>query len=412
MKIMNKRYFKWKNVLLAVVVVFILTAVACTGGNGEIPTLKIYNWADTDVDGIWNHPDDPYAFYAIYSEDECKVEWDFYLDTYAALAKMEADPAYADVISTIGSSHTSLWYDRPDPLIGPIDTDLLPCWDEMYPALQDLPGMWYGEDLVAVPESFGLTLMQYRTDMLLDAGFALEEFANNLSFIFKDDPRLHGKIYYYDSADESLPFLLMAAGVPPEDIWTNNVTKLQPGGEYYELLMDKWVAAKDNIGGFWAGWYESMEMLTGENPQAWILNAWNDIYMWSALDLEETLNLTDGRDALGYMASNQSVLGYCTCVFIRAGLAEEDPYLYEAAHVWTNANISKFAGIYRLEEWAFGTPNMNSAAEAEPYADWLVEEFNLDDPETLIAEANFYQPLENETHEAWTNLWVQLKAAL
>jgi hypothetical protein len=282
----------------------------------------------------------------------------------------------------------------------------------MYPALKDLPGLWYGEDLVAVPESFGLTMMQYRTDVLLDAGFALEDFANNLSFVFKDDARLHGKIYYYDSANESLPFLLMAAGVPPEEVWQNNVTKLLPGGEYYEMLMDKWLAAADNIGGFWSGWYEAYDLLIGENPEAWILNAWNDIYMWTALDLEAALNLTDGRDAVGYMDSNKSVLGFCTCALIRDGLAEEDPFLYEAAHVWINANISKHPGIYRLEEWAFGTPNMNSAAEAEPYADWLMEEFNLDDPETLIEETNFYQPMENEVHEVWTSLWIQLKAVL
>lgn len=419
---MNKRYFKWVALLLVVVMVFAVTAIGCTGGNGGVPKLKVFTWVGYEDPNFWNNPSDPYAFYAIYDEDEIEVEHTFYLDPYNAYSQLTVDPTYADVIE-VYAYHMNLWNDPENPLIEPLDTELLPLWDEVSTALGTWPGASEGGELLMAPKYFGNSFMMHRTDLLLDAGFAMGDFANNLSFLFTNDPALNGKIYYYDSGDESLPFLLsgalmlaVEAGDPrvahlaPEDIeeaiWTDNMTEFDT---YSEILKEYWLAASDNVGGFWTGWEDAIDkLITGE---AWLLNGWNDAYMWVALGLEESLNITDGRNAIGYM-SGDAMWAWLGGWSVRAGLQEDDPVLWEAAHVYINAHLSKPSGIYMIEEWAYGTGNEDAAVEAEPYAPWLVEEFDYDDPATIVAEQNLYGVKGYETHLAWAGLWEILKGLL
>jgi len=53
-----------------------------------------------------------------------------------------------------------------------------------------------------------------------------------------------------------------------------------------------------------------------------------------------------------------------------------------------------------------------SAAEAEPWPWWVVEEFHFDEPEIAFAKANLLPIADHEMHEAWTQLWGDLKTSI
>jgi len=398
----DKRYIKWMAVLLSVVMVFAVTTIGCEPA-AETPELKVYTWAGADYVNFWNNPLDPYGFYNVYAEDEVDVNFDYMIDIYDAFSKMAIDPKYTDVVQ-LTTRNTEYFYERDPSLLAPLDTDLLPCWDEMYPVLQTLPGMWYGDDLVAVPCDFGYTMIIYRSDLLEAAGFEREEFANNLSFIFKDDERLEGKFFPYDSGMESSYLLTMAAGVDPDDIWPQNMDDFNANKD---MLVANWTAAADNIGGFWTGWEEGIDILV--SGQAWIIIGWLDTYVYTVLGLEETLNLTDGREAVGFMAPEGGVVAWCEVYSVRDGLEEEDPFLWEAAHTFMNAHLSPLGGVGKIEYWNYGVPNMASANMSEPMVDWLIDEFYLDDPETAFEMWNFTHIQPYEIHEEIMNLWDDLK---
>lgn len=180
---------------------------------------------------------------------------------------------------------------------------------------------------------------------------------------------------------------LTAIGAPYEDgfteegldEWTNNLT-------------DAWVAAKDNVGDYWEGWEAGITHLV--EGDAILLVGWNDIFALAAAELEEELELDDGREVLGYIAPEEpkSITAWAQSLAIRAGLEEDDPFLWEAAHAYINANLGKWASAFGIEYYGFIYPHKEAQLVVDPWPWWIIEEFHLDDPETAFARANL-QPI-------------------
>jgi spermidine/putrescine-binding protein len=408
---MVKKCVKPGALAVILLVVLALVSAACGPGAPAVKELVVYTWVGYDDETFWNHPDDPMAFYKIYDEEEVDVKYDFYHDVDALYSHISLDRDFAEVIE-IYSADLNLWYDPADPLLEPLDLDLLPYWDDVLPGLKNWTNIWTDDDrLLLAPKYFGHTIIMYRHDLLTGAGINLTdstEWPNPIEVLFSDNPALEGKICLYDSGDESVPHLALAAGYTPEQIWTDNVTAFDAMADDVKA---EWEAAGANFASPWTLWEEAITKIA--NGEVWMINGWNDMYLWSALELvAENATGEEVKEVLNYIPG-QAMIGWYGGHTIRAGLDEDDTFLWEAAHALINAHMSKPSSMYMLEEWAFGSAHKDAPAEAVPYADWYIEEFNFDDPATFYAPtAHLWGSTPAEIHEARSTLWSVLKGML
>lgn len=280
---MNTRKFKWIVALILIVVASCLTG--CPAAPPEVTeeyldyegytpdlemppssyegTLRLYTWAAYEDPGFWDAG--IYAFSNLYPN--VNLEFAFFEDFSAALAKMTADPVFGDVI-LLDSTNPRLWED----IIGPMDSALIPLWDEIFPQLQNLEDMWLDGELYFVPVEFGYGVVIYREDILDEFGIP-EEDRYDYNMLFKSyEGKLEDKIVYYNSATESLVFAIMAAGIPYEDMFSMT-------DEQYELVRAKFLEGKPNVQGYWSGWEEGfMALMAGE---AAIVTGWQDTYLYA-----------------------------------------------------------------------------------------------------------------------------------
>jgi len=353
-------------------------------------TLRVYSWAGYEDPGFWDGG--TYAFSKLYPN--VNLEFAFFTDFDAALAKLTADPVFGDVIMIDAALPR-----RFEDIIGPMDVNLIPLWDEMFPQLQNLEDMWLDGELVFLPMEFGNGVVIYREDILDELGIP-EEDRYDYNMLFKSyEGKLEGKILYYDSSTESLVFAIMAAGIPYEDMFAMT-------DEQYELVRAKFLEGKANVQGYWSGWEEGfMALVTG---QAAIVIGWQDTYLYAKAGPDGIAG-TDDDIPVKIMRAEQGIMGWIDGWSIRKDLEEENPDLYKVAHAYMNATIDREAGKYKIDVWAYGTPNKYSAAIAE--AQDAVAEFYLDDPDKAFAGVNMWKYRTPEQARKSSELWLELKAA-
>lgn len=407
---MNTKEVKWVVGLIVVGVLCCFTG--CAGAPAEAPqeyldyegyttdlempppsyegTLRVYTWAAYEDPGFWDAG--TYAVHNLYPN--VNVEFAFFEDFAAALAKMTADPTFGDVI-LLDSTDPKLW----EGIIGPMDRDLIPLFDEMFPQLQNLESMWFDGELYFLPEEFGNGVVIYREDILDELGIP-EEDRYDYNMLFKSyEGKLEDKILYYDSATESLAFAILAAGVPPEDI-------VDMTEEQYDMARAKFMEGKANVQGYWTGWEEGYMALT--TGQAAIITGWQDTYLYAKAG-PDGIRGNDDDVPVKIMRAKQGIMGWIDGWVIRKGLKDENPDLYKIAHVYINATIDREAGKYKIDVWGYGTPNKYSAAIAE--CQDVVEELHLDDPDKAFAGVNMWQYMGPEQTKRLSELWLELKAA-
>jgi len=407
---MNRKGFKW--IVGLIVVVVASTLIGCPGAPSdgtveyldyegytpdlEMPpsdyegTLRVYTWAGYEDPGFWDGG--TYAFSNLYPN--VNLEFAFFDNFEAALAKMAADPVFGDVIM-LDSTNPRLWED----LIGPMDVDLIPLFDELFPQMQNLESMWLDDELYFMPMEFGNTAVIYREDILDELGIP-EEDRYDYDMLFKSyEGKLEGKILYYDSYSESFTFAILAAGVPFEDLF--NMTD-----EQYDMARAKFLEGKANVRGYWSGWEEGyMALVTGE---AAIITGWQDTYLYAKAG-EDWEAGTEDDVPVKIMRAEQGVTGWVDGWSIRKDLEAENPDLYKIAHAYMNATIDREAGAYKIDTWGYGTPNKYSAAIAENQD--AVAELHLDDPDQAFAGVNMWKYMAPEQTQRLTELWLEVKAA-
>jgi len=408
---MNRKGFKW--IVGLIVVVVASTLIGCPAPPPEVTveyldyegytpdlempssdyegTLRVYSWANYEDPSFWDVG--TYAFSKLYPN--VNVEFAIYDNASSAIAKMTADPTFADVILFYSTVSPRVLED----IIGPMDRALIPLFDEMFPQLQNLEDMWLDGELYFLPEEFGLNLAIYREDILDEFGIP-EEDRYDYDMLFKSyEGKLEGKILYYDSWEDSLLYAIMAAGIPYEDMFSMT-------DEQYELVRAKFLEGKPNVRGYWTGWEEGyMALMTGE---AAIITGWQDTYFYAKAG-EDWIPGTDDDVAVKILQAKQGVIGWAGGWSIRKDLEAENPDLYKIAHAYMNARIDREAGKNKIDLWAYGTPNKYSAAIAENQD--AVAEFHLDDPEKAFAGVNMFKHVSPEHMKKLGELWLELKAA-
>lgn len=409
---MNTKKVKWVVGLVVVVVLCCFTG--CAGAPAEAPqeyldyegytpdlempssdyegTLRVYTWAGYEDPGLWDAG--TYAFSNLYPN--VTIEWAFYVDFQSALAKMTADPVFGDVI-LLDSTVPKHW----EGLIGPLDVNLIPLWDETYPQLRNLESMWWEDgELYFMPEEFGNGMVIYREDILDELGIP-EEDRYDYDMLFKSyDGKLENKIRYYDSATESMAFALLAAGLPWETMFTD-LTE-----EDKDLIRAKFLERKANIQGYWSGFEEGYEALV--SGEAAIVTGWQSTYylaQWGP----DFIPGTEDDVAVKMMRAEQGITGWIDGWSIRKGLKEENPDLYKVAHAYINATIDREAGAWKIDYWATGTPNMYSADLA--LSQDMVAEFYWGDPDMAFEGVLMWQYNTPEQTRILDELWLELKAA-
>ncbi len=353
-------------------------------------TLRVYTWASYEDPGLWDAG--TYAFHKLYPN--VTIEWAFYTDFDSALAKMTADPIFADVV-LLDSTVPKLWKD----LIGPMNRDLIPLFDETYPQLQNLESMWLDGELYFMPEEFGNGVVIYREDVLDELGIPEEE-RYDYNMLFKSyGGKLKDKVLYYDSSTESMVFAVLAAGLPFEIMFTDMTE------EQKDIIRAKFREGKANVKGYWTGFEEGYEVLvTGEAP---IVTGWQSTYFYAKMGPDFILG-TEDDIPVKIMRAKQGIMGWIDGWSIRKGLKEENPDLYKVAHAYINATIDREAGAYKTDWWCTGSPNMYSAALAESQD--TVKELHLDDPDKAFAGVNMWKYSTPEQTRILSELWLELKA--
>jgi len=344
--------------------------------------LRVYTWAGYDDPCFWDVGE--YAFHKMYPNVE--VEWISYESPDAAIAKLKADPTFADII--VGYSDTVMRMYLAG-VIEPIDLNLLPLYDELYPGLMGLEQAWINGECYFAPFEFGYTSVIYRADLLRELGIP-EELWNDLNLIF--DPsltngKLEGKVWLYDWAAETMTLAARAAGFSYEELY--NIT-----GEKLEIVKQKLIEAKPNVAHYWTGWEEGyMALITGE---AVAVIGWQDTFYWAKKGLDGEIGTEDDVD-VEFMWAKQGWTTWVGGYSIVKGLKERNPELYKIAHALITATQSRETQVNKIDLWAYGAANRYAIELAEN--EEFIEYFHLESPS--LKEVSKYNPYNPEWNEVW-----------
>ena len=421
---MSKRYFKWIAALVAVVMVFTITAIGCTEPQTETKELVVAGWVGADDPGTYGNVEA--AFEELYPDWE--VTWKFISDYPELRTKMTADPEFADVLGTDPSEMILF-----EPFIEPIDVEKITRWEDVDEVVRELYGVTMDSEVYGVPFEMGYSMMIYRGDLLgqwlvdneylpgtvnateymnQDVIDKINEIGYELLFNPEEYP-LDGLILWYDGPRWSFVFPAAAAlyelGDNITDMWAMNETQ-------YAAAEAKYMDGKDNVQGYWAGWEEGYSpLISGE---AYLVAGWQDIWWWADAELyelsEEPGNYTEGW--VYYMEPlepEHSLFFWLSTWSIAEGVSE-DSEVWDAAHDWMDCWLTVEAQMDKITCWAYNPP-VPAAADAllaDPEYEWywwLIDEFDLADPAAAMARATVYEPFTEYHFNQWLTIWLSMK---
>ena len=349
-------------------------------------TLRVYTWAGYEDPLLWDVG--LYAFHNIYPNVE--VEFITYEDPDSAMLKLMVDPTFTDLICGFTDTVEKFYHAG---VIEPIDLNMVPLFDELFPQLMGLNQSWIGDECYFVPFEFGYTTVIYRSDILRDLGIPEEKW-DDLNLIFDPDftdGKLEGKVWLYDWFAETMTLAARAAGYSYEELYTLTGERLEP-------VKEKLLKAKPNVAHYWSGWEEGINaLITGE---AAAIIGWSDTYLYAKKGLDGELG-TEDDVSVEFMWPKQGLTTWVGGYSIVKGLKERDPELYKVAHALITASISREVGANKIDNWSYGCANRYSPELAENRA--FVEEFHLDNP--IIKEVSKYNPYDPE----WSEIWIEVR---
>lgn len=350
-------------------------------------TLRAHVWAGMEEEEHWNVGE--YAFTNLYPNVE--VIFTSMIDEASAFAKFKATPKFADIAHMYTDAPgTKRWVDAG--LLSPLDPDLIPVYDEIYPSLLALDECWVDGKLYAIPTiDTGYTSFIFNTDTFTELGIPEEEW-NDLGVMYRHHDKLAGKIFAYDSAMEVLTLTASVAGIPKEDVW-------QMTPEQEDMVTAMLDELKPNIGGFWTGWEAGYTaLITGE---AAAIIGWADQALWSKMGDDEELGTEDDLPTeFLWPEPPQYLFAWFGLQGIRAGLKEENPELWKVAHAFLNARSSADVGASHIDSWALGTGNRLSIERCE-HPEYMTV-MHMEDPPWALERAvvggymgDYYEPFQD-----------------
>ena len=278
---------------------------------------------------IWSGYELP-EFYPEYMEKHgCLPNFSMFGDEEEAFAKMRA--GFSPDLMQPCTYKVKQWYDAG--LLAPVDTSRLGHWDELIPALVDMPIGIQNDERVFVPTDWGLTSVTFRTDLA-------PEYVDNNTWGILWDEKYAGRLSMIDSLIDGVAVAGIYTGVPnpydlsnPEDMETvrNALITQLPLLRFYSNTMTDVEQA----------------LASGELVAA---ATWNS--SWIALKDQDL--------AVEFMTPKEGPMTWvCGIVRNPANDTHGDEMIALAYEVIDNF-ISPEAGAYEMENYGYGHSNLKA----------------------------------------------------
>ena len=317
----------------------------------------------------WSGYEIPELHQAYIDEYGQSPEVSFFSDEEEALQKVRSgftpDVAHP-CVNTIGR-----WRDAG--VLKPVDTARIPAWDKIFPQFQDIRGVQADGQYWMVPFDWGTTSIIYRTDLVE---------VEDPSWSLLIDERYKGRMAFLDSPDNVAAIAGLLVGA--EDTMRMTDEELGRAPDVLRKL-------RDNLRFYWTDPAELEQGLaSGEIVAGW---GWGS----------SMANLRREDVPVAYMNPKEGVMTWlCGLTFIEGGEAPE-----EQAYDFINAMLDPESGATLIEMYGNGHANMESFERVGPER---LAELGLSDPQSFLAEGNFFEEVPQETRRRIVEMWELVKA--
>lgn len=255
-------------------------------------------------------------------------------------------------------------------LVDEIDVSRLSNWDSVpdsFKAVGEFDGKYY-----FVPFDWGFTSIMYRTDHVdsVDSWSVLfdEQYADHIS-MWDDGPAAVTVSSYVHDYDETA------------------ITE-----EQLEAIQQEWTAQAPLNRTYWSAEYGELDELV-RSDEVWVAYAWQGVY---ATLLGEGIPVAYADPQEG---RNSWVGVY--------GIRKDSPN-HDAALAFLDEKLGELTGNNLVNNFYYGHANGNVMSGITD--ETLKEAFAIDDP-GILERTNFTPNLTAEQRDAWTQMWLEVKAS-
>jgi spermidine/putrescine transport system substrate-binding protein len=259
-------------------------------------------------------------------------ETSFYADEEEALIKLRQD--FAANVAHPCSTVIQRWYDAG--VIKQFDTSRLQYWDDLVPALRDVPGTVVDGKPIFVANDWGSHSIAYRTDVI-DRSYAEEK-----SWELLLDETYAGRLSMWDSVDAAVAFAGMILGIRD----TTSVTDAQ-----IEQMKEVLMRQKELLRSYWSVETDGEAMMSSGEVVA--------SYFWSG----PVYRMQDAGIPVEYMMDPKGGIITWECGLVLTNNGEGDE---QAAYDFINAWNSPEAGKFLIEVYGYGHSNLLTYEIVDP----------------------------------------------
>ncbi len=349
---------------LGLALVTVPLSVTATRARGE---MTYFTWPRYEVTAL--HP----AYIEKYDGSPTIT---FFADEEEAFAKIRAGSA-VDVVHPC-STNISRWYDAG--VIKPMDPSRLTYWDNLIPALRDLPGTAIDGHPLFVPNDWGSHSIAYRTDMVDP------EHAAASGWHLLMDPDLTGRIGMWDSVEAAIAYASVILGIKD----TTSVTDEQIA-EMKDVLSEQ----KSRLRTYWTSETDAESMLASGELVA--------SYLWSA----PVYRLQEQGISIEYMNNPAGgiISWVCGLVMTSTGTGDE-----QAAYDFINAWNAPEAGKFLVEVYGYGHANRLTYDIVDPgILDGMGLSGGID---SYLAESTPYRSWDSDLLTRYVTMFEEVKAGI
>ena len=296
----------------------------------------------------------------------------FYSDEHEAIAKVSA--GFRADVAHVCTDNLPYW--RGHDLLRPLDTSRLAHWDDVFPALRNIETIEDEQGLWMIPWDWGFTSIIYRTDIV-----SFDEPSFNVLM----DPAYAGRVSIQDSLVDVGPTVALISGAQdPFDLSPSEISK----------------------------WRDTLAGLTTQSRFLWsdpanLQQALASGEVVAAMGWPDTVaNLKAEGHPVELMTNpKEGMLTWvCGLALLKDGTGPVDQ-----AYDLINAMTATSAGQALVEEYYLATslksvyPNVDTAH---------LDSLELDDVETKLDEARFYEPVPEDQRQALLTIFGEIKAGM
>ncbi|MBM3585913.1 MAG: extracellular solute-binding protein [Alphaproteobacteria bacterium] len=302
------------NAILAPLGLALATIPMLPRPSRSAPELTYFTWAGYELPEL--HP-------GYVAKHGSSPNITFFADEEEALLKLRAGFA-ADIAHPCNTS-VGRWFDAG--VIKPMDPGRLEYWNDLIPALRDLPGSAVDGKPLFIANDWGSHSVAYRTDRVDP------ERANELGWNLLLDETLRGQIGMWDALEAAIAFAAIVLGIKD----TTNVTD-----EQIKEMKSVLVRQKELLRTYWVSETDAETMMASGELAA--------SYLWSA----PVFRLREQGVPVEYMLNPPGgiISWVCGLVMTTTGQGDE-----QAAYDFINAWTSPEAGKYLVEVYGYGHAN-------------------------------------------------------